>query len=948
VTNGGDITVTGTSAGGVGVQLGDGTAFAIGSGGGAITIDGTGIAAGVLMQGNQVASGGGAVSITGSGGDLGVSLDGSDIDSAGGDIDIEGTATAASGAGVSLYDVQLTGGAGDVIVRGTAAGGIGIEFGYGSTISTTTGAIGLYGTGADFGLDIADGALDTDSGDITLDGTATAATAIAGVRVTGPGLVTNGGDITVTGTSAGGVGVQLGDGTAFAIGSGGGAITIDGTGIAAGVLMQGNQVASGGGAVSITGSGGDLGVSLDGSDIDSAGGDIDIEGTASAVGGTGIDLAGARLLAGSGRVDIFGSAATGTGVRFDGASGIATTTGDISLTGIGQEVGLALDGGEFTTDSGHIDLRGRGMGAESAGLVIGNGVNIVTDGGGIELSGEGGNGAGISIGTGSLVDAGDSLVVLRAANNGSSDAIRLQGAIRSGVGVNLRPGGVDANGGLVDHVGDDILIGGGTGFALDGAELGLIDTPELIIGSNLHAGAIQVLGAVSRDGNLTLQNNGGSGGIDIQAALNVGNHTLGLSSGGSITQTTAGVITAHSLLAQAGGDVALASALNDVASTTLAGSAGGDFDFQDANTLAIGNVSAIGFNASAGQLASVASNGITAGGDAFVRNLQGDLTLNAGVTATNIDLVTAGRLQNVAGASLVASGDWRVWANTWEGETRGGLAGDGNLPNLYGCAFLGACGVTVPGVDNHFIYVQQPTALITFDNATREYGLPNPLFTFSVTGAILGDTAANVASGSATTTATIGSDVGNYAITGNFLSAAGYRIQFVPGTLAITPATLVFTADGAIRYLGFPNPDFTGTVTGFRNGDTVASVFGNAVIWSSPAGPLSPIGYYPVIGGTSARNYVFAQAPGNATALQVIPLPQLPATPIEFIRETINTYVYDRNFGGAPVCAVNASIDDTGLASSGDGLSTEWTKVRSRPNLTNCFDSERENGCGSF
>ena len=70
--------------------------------------------------------------------------------------------------------------------------------------------------------------------------------------------------------------------------------------------------------------------------------------------------------------------------------------------------------------------------------------------------------------------------------------------------------------------------------------------------------------------------------------------------------------------------------------------------------------------------------------------------------------------------------------------------------------------------------------------------------------------------------------------------------------------------------------------------------------------------------------------------------------PIEFIRETVNTYVYDRNFGGAPVCAVNASIDDTGLASSGDGLSTEWTKVRSRPNLTNCFDSERDNGCGSF
>ncbi|WP_374351515.1 beta strand repeat-containing protein, partial [Thermomonas sp.] len=952
-SGGGDIVVHGEGGTDAGVYLFGG----IDSGGGTIDVYGYSSAAeGLIFEGgffDGISSAGGDIRLEGVGATGGASLVGSgyganSIDSAGGLITIIGTASDTGAVGVLLSSLVVVGGSGDVSIDGVSPAGIGVLFENGASVSTTTGAIGLYGTGADFGLDIADGALDTDSGDITLDGTATAATAIAGVRVTGPGLVTNGGDITVTGTSAGGVGVQLGDGTAFAIGSGGGAITIDGTGIDAGVLMQGNQVASGGGAVSITGSGGDLGVSLDGSDIDSAGGDIDIEGTASAVGGTGIDLAGARLLAGSGRVDIFGSAATGTGVRFDGASGIATTTGDISLTGIGQEVGLALDGGELTTDSGHIDLRGRGMGAESAGLVIGNGVNIVTDGGGIELSGEGGNGAGIIIGTGSLVDAGDSLVVLRAANNGSSDAIRLQGAIRSGVGVNLRPGGVDANGGLVDHVGDDILIGGGTGFALDGAELGLIDTPELIIGSNLHAGAIQVLGAVSRDGNLTLQNTGGSGGIDLQAALDVGDYTLALSSGGSITQASAGVITAHSLLARAGGDVLLATALNDVANTTLAGSAGGDFEFQDANTLAIGSVSAVGFDATAGQLSSVGATGITAGGDAFVRNLQGDLTLNAGVTATDIDLVTAGRLQNVAGASLVASGDWRVWANTWDGETRGGLAGDGNLPNLYGCAYLGACGVTVPGTDNHFIYVQQPIALITFDNATREYGLANPVFTFSVTGAILGDTAANVASGNAATTATIGSDVGNYAITGNFLSAAGYRIQFVPGTLAITPATLVFTADGAIRYLGFPNPDFTGTVTGFRNGDTVASVFGDTVIWSSPAGPLSPIGYYPVVGGTSARNYVFTQAETNARALQIIPLPQLPATPIEFIRETVNTYVYDRNFGGAPVCAVNASIDDTGLASSGDGLSTEWTKVRSRPNLTNCFDSERENGCGNF
>ena len=170
----------------------------------------------------------------------------------------------------------------------------------------------------------------------------------------------------------------------------------------------------------------------------------------------------------------------------------------------------------------------------------------------------------------------------------------------------------------------------------------------------------------------------------------------------------------------------------------------------------------------------------------------------------------------------------------------------------------------------------------------------------------------------------------------------------MPGTLAITPAMLFFTADTAVRYLGSPNPAFDGSVTGFRNGDTVGGVFGTGDIWSSPAGMFSPVGYYAVNGGTNAKNYVFSQAPGNATALQIIPLPQLSSTPIDLIRETINTYVYDRNFGGAPVCAVNATIDDQRIASTEDELSNEWSKVRSRPNLTNCFDTERKNGCSSF
>ncbi|HWS79298.1 MAG TPA: filamentous hemagglutinin N-terminal domain-containing protein, partial [Thermomonas sp.] len=661
-SDGGDIGMYGTSTDATGLVFGGGYYSGIVSAGGDITLTGDGATGGVELQ----ESGYGPILFFGP-------SDVNEIDSGGGAITITGTASAANAIGVYSYGIDLVGGAGDVTVDGSAPLGIGVLFANGAGVSTTTGAITLIGEGANFGLDIADGAIDTDSGDITLMGDALDPGATAGVRVAGAGLSTNGGSILVTGTSAGGVGVQLGDGGAFAIGSGGGDIGISGTGVTAGVLMAGNTV-------------------------DSGGGDIDVTGIASGASGIGVDLSNAQLIGTTGDVYVFGNAAAGTGVVFAGQSGISTTTGAIGVTGIGATVGLALTGGTLSTDSGHFDLRGRGTGAASDGLVIGQGVSIATDGGGIELSGEGGSGAGVSLAAGSSVDAGNSLVVIRAGNDGSSDAIRIGGSISSSLAVNLRPGGVDAEGLLTEHVDDDILLGGGSaGFVLSGAELAFIDTPELLIGSSLHAGAIQVLGGISRNGNLTLQNDGGNGGIDLQGAVNVGGGVLALSSGGDISQASTGAITAHSLLARAGGSVLLANANNNVAANTLAGSAGGDFEYQDVDALAIGNVSALGFDASTNNPSSFGGSGISAGGNVFVRNLAGDMTLGANVSGTNIDLVTANTLQNTAGASLIASGDWRVWANSWVGETRGGLSGDGNLPNLYGCAYLGQCGVTVPG-----------------------------------------------------------------------------------------------------------------------------------------------------------------------------------------------------------------------------------------------------------
>lgn len=905
----------------------------------------------ILMYGQSDTSNGFASSYA-----SGIRLDAVDLSTGGGNLLLRGASTGAD-AGSDDAGVLVTGGSLDVGSGGVRIVGEGAQLVSGVRIATGllqagAGGIDIRGlaTGSGDGIVLSPYALTTSGGDIFLDGRGGG----TGVSVSYANLDSGGGDIVVYGEGGAGNGVDL----FGSIDSGGGRVSLDGISAqAVGLVFQAGYaggILSAGGDIFLSGVGATGGSVLVGNGygtttIDSAGGAIDIFGSASGASAVGVTLSQLPVLAGVGDISVTGLSAAGTSIAFSTGSSLTTTSGDISVAGVGFDNGLLLDGGvTLATDSGQLDLRGRGTAANASGLVIGNGVSIATASGGITLAGEGGSGAGVELGPNTLLDAGSGMVVLRAGNDGSSDAVRIGGAIRAGAGVNLRPGGVDLNGLAYDRIADGILLGSGSGFALDAAELAMIDAPELVIGSRQHAGAILVAQSTVRNGNLTLQNQGGSGGITLQAGVDVGGGTLALLSGGSIVQTASAPIRAHSLLAQAGGDVLLGLAQNDVASTTLAGQAGGDFQFQDATDLAVGSVAASGFDAAGGAMSGEGSSGINAGGDIQIRNLAGDLTLGAGMAATNIDLVIAGRLQNPANAGLSASGDWRIWASTWEGENRGGLGGSGDLPNLYNCAYLGACGVTVASGDNHFIYVQQPTATITVDSWSREYGLANPGFTYTVSGAVLGDLLANVVSGAPSTTAGTGSDVGQYPILGSFTSNAGYRIQIQPGVLTITPATLLFTADAVTRYLGIPNPPLGGTVTGFRNGDTLESVFGTATVWSSPAGPLSPVGYYAINGGASAKNYVFAQAPSNATALQVIPLPNVDGRPVNLVHETVETYVYDRNLGTAPVCAINATLDDQPLASAGDALAMEWSKVRTRPNLTNCFESQRRNGCGDF
>lgn len=762
----------------------------------------------------------------------------------------------------------------------------------------------------------------------------------------------------------------------------------------AGIVLVDANIATNGGnfwlygqsdAVNGLAGGEEEGIQLVDSTVDTrgvgGGGEVRMRGRG---GNGGVEVLGSSIFSGAGAITVFGTTVfSGNGVTlastdFDGSL-LQSDSGNISITGLAlqsfpgsSQVGVELASSAVATTSGTIDLFGRAQGTNgpsspgsAVGILMHSGAEIVSvNGSRIRLVGESTLAAPSSAAFGAGVHLADTCggdsgicinggtagqVVLQAGNTGASDALILDGTVQTAAAVNLRPGGVDTAGAAYDRVGDAIAVGGsGGGFAVSADEIGRITTPDLIFGSNAHAAAINVVAAISRAGNLSLHNASGSGGIAVNNALDVGTGTLALVSGGDITQTGAGAITAGSLLAQSnGGEVALSAAANNVSGSTLAGSAAGGFSYTDVDALTIGSVAALGFDAAGNAVQALGDSGV-AGSDVFVRNLAGNLTLSAGATATgDIDLVTAGTLQNLGGATLSAGNRWRVWADTWVGETRGGLAGSGTLPNLYNCSFDGPCGVTVPAADNHFIYRQQPVATVSIDDATREYGLDNPAFTFGIAGLILGDQAVNAISGSPGTIATIASDVGNYGIDGDFQSPAGYLVEVLPGTLAITPATLFYVADPFARFVGLPNGLLSGSVTGFRNDDTLAGATSGTLLFTSPADSLSPVGVYAIDGsGLSATNYVFEQAPGNATALTVFGLPGRLVTP-EVLREPPDNYIYDRNIGATAVCLVTDPFS-TAQTREGDNLAREWSRVRSRPNLTNCVQSNKRNGCSDF
>ncbi|MGO9809271.1 MAG: MBG domain-containing protein [Isosphaeraceae bacterium] len=145
---------------------------------------------------------------------------------------------------------------------------------------------------------------------------------------------------------------------------------------------------------------------------------------------------------------------------------------------------------------------------------------------------------------------------------------------------------------------------------------------------------------------------------------------------------------------------------------------------------------------------------------------------------------------------------------------------------------------------------------VTANDATKIYGQPDPAFTASYSGFVLGQDPSELG-GTLTlsTPATAASHVqaGGYPITPGGLTSTNYAITFVNGTLTITPAPLTITADDQSMVYGASLPDLTASYSGFVNGDTSANLT-TPVTLSTAATPSSPVGAYAIqaSGATSA------------------------------------------------------------------------------------------------
>jgi Tfp pilus assembly protein PilE len=187
---------------------------------------------------------------------------------------------------------------------------------------------------------------------------------------------------------------------------------------------------------------------------------------------------------------------------------------------------------------------------------------------------------------------------------------------------------------------------------------------------------------------------------------------------------------------------------------------------------------------------------------------------------------------------------------------------------------------------------------ITANNATRQYGAANPVFTVTMQGFVNGqNTTALAGTLSITTSANPGSAVGAYAIVPAGLSSTNYALSYTSGDLTVTRAALTVTANSAVRQYGTPNPVFGGTISGLLNGDPISVNYNCAATQSSPAGSYAIV---PSLNDPEGKAANYAVATQNGTLTITVAMTATSARIVCFIG------------GGPALIDTNVSVADGG------------------------------------
>jgi hypothetical protein len=154
-----------------------------------------------------------------------------------------------------------------------------------------------------------------------------------------------------------------------------------------------------------------------------------------------------------------------------------------------------------------------------------------------------------------------------------------------------------------------------------------------------------------------------------------------------------------------------------------------------------------------------------------------------------------------------------------------------------------------------------PVLHVAAPSATIEYAGSMPTLSPSYSGFIEDDTIGSLTQ-PATCTATAPSapaPAADWPVTCSGAASPNYTFSYTAGTLTVTKAPLTVTANNTAMVAGQPVPALTTTITGFKNGETPATVSGSAAC-TTTATAASPIGTYPITctrGTLDAANYTF-------------------------------------------------------------------------------------------